>query len=257
MADTSEISASVVYREGPLAPEDYQEAIEFLQEAKANLEIGHHYCPCGDACAINQCHHNPLVMARRAVEQQHAFRCYHCGLVCLTEEEANDHFGTKEDALPSCLKNQQLLIALMKVAVQLAIIRHDLNSEEGHTLQEPVDTEGIAQDVADAIRGIGTCSDEAVPEWKALFQPPQEPQQKPKLSLASESQISFNSNKCPGCDRRKDQGKFCCPTCWPKLPTGLRRVLWKGWNSGPYITAFAQAVAILKQENQSKGGLQE
>src|SRR5262249_46042352 len=127
------------------------------------------FCPCGDDCSINSCHHNPLVMARRGAAKNEEFRCYHCGAVCRTDEECREHFGTKQDALPSCLKNTTLLIPLMKAAVQVAILRSDPNSEEGHTIGEEVDAAAVAEDAANAMRGIDTCSGEAAPEWKALF----------------------------------------------------------------------------------------
>lgn len=160
---------SVVYREGPLTPEDYQEAIDFLVEAKQNLESGHHFCPCGDACSINSCHHNPLVMARREAKKQEEFRCFHCGGVFTTDEDCREHFGEKQDALPACLKNTALLIALVKTSVELAIIRNDLNSEEGYALLESADFRAIAEDTANAVRGIGTCAEKSIPEWQAFF----------------------------------------------------------------------------------------
>lgn len=161
---SAELQSSVVYREGPLTPEDYQEAIDFLVEAKKNLESGHNYCPCGDDCSINSCYHNPLVMARRGADKRNEYRCFHCGEVFTADEDCREHFGEKQDALPVCLKNSALLVALIKASVELAIVRQGLD------YVYEVDTENVAEDTANAVRGIGTCSEKPIPEWEAMFQ---------------------------------------------------------------------------------------
>lgn len=59
------------------------------------------------------------------------------------------------------------LIALIKAAVELAIIRHQLIDEDG-VLDSPVVAD-IAADAANAVRGIDTCAGKPIPEWTAIF----------------------------------------------------------------------------------------
>jgi hypothetical protein len=91
---------SVVYREGPLTERDYDEAIEYLQEAK---RLGISGCPCGDSGhSASYCHHNPLLQARRGARKDKEFRCFHCGEVFTGEAEARKHFGKDETDDPAC-----------------------------------------------------------------------------------------------------------------------------------------------------------
>jgi hypothetical protein len=99
--------ASVVRRSGSgrITADEYDEAIRDLQNAKTQLQ------PDGDNCAVChdsghqawECHHNPLVMARRGVKAELEWRCFHCGFVCHTEEAAVAHFGKSEDEVARCL----------------------------------------------------------------------------------------------------------------------------------------------------------
>jgi len=84
--------ASVCYRTGPMTPADYDEAIEALQNARDLTDaLG---CPvCHDAHSAAQCHHNPLVLARRWAAATSVYACYHCGFVATNDEEALGHFG--------------------------------------------------------------------------------------------------------------------------------------------------------------------
>lgn len=168
----SEFHPSVIYRDGPITAADYEEAIRLLTDAVSQPEPNGNSCHvCGDSGhQAWECHHNPLVMARRAAADACKFRCFHCGEIFTTDESAREHFGEKQDALPACLTNSAKLIALMKAAVELAIIRSNLNSDEGHTLGEPVDLEAIATDAANAVRGIDTCECRPAPEWLVFFQ---------------------------------------------------------------------------------------
>lgn len=93
----SEIRVGVIYRNG-LEPDDYQEAIEALHEAKVNLGNESRGCSiCTDSGhESSQCHHNPLVMARRAVATQRSWRCFHCNEVFTDPLKAKEHFGDGE-----------------------------------------------------------------------------------------------------------------------------------------------------------------
>jgi len=98
--DRWRLLASVVRREasGRITAEEYDEAIRDLQDAKMQLQ------PDGNNCAVChdsghqawECHHNPLVMARRGVKAELEWRCFHCGTVCHTQEAAVAHFGKPE-----------------------------------------------------------------------------------------------------------------------------------------------------------------
>lgn len=97
--------SSVIYRVG-LEDCDYDEAIEALKDAKrqrGNEGQGCSVC-CDSGHTASQCHHNPLVMARRAVAQTKVWRCYHCDAVFTDYTKATEHFGTREDNKPQCIK---------------------------------------------------------------------------------------------------------------------------------------------------------
>lgn len=104
-----ELTPSVVYRGSAfdrITAEDYDEAIQDLQEAKTQLE------PDGDNCHVChdsghqawECHHNPLAMARQAAHMRHQWRCFHCGEVFTDATLAAEHFGNRGDEKPAaCL----------------------------------------------------------------------------------------------------------------------------------------------------------
>jgi uncharacterized C2H2 Zn-finger protein len=95
--------SSVIYRTG-LSDRDYDEAIEALQDAKKQSDHR------GDGCSVcfdsghyaEQCHHNPLVMARRAAAAINVWRCFHCDQVFTDAKKAQEHFGKREDERPKC-----------------------------------------------------------------------------------------------------------------------------------------------------------
>lgn len=76
MLGYEQVEKSVVYREGPLTVEDYDEAIEDLKNGREqllSLERGE-YQPacrvCEDTGHLHcSCHHNPLVVARLAARR--------------------------------------------------------------------------------------------------------------------------------------------------------------------------------------------
>lgn len=101
---------SVCYRTGRPTKADYEEAIEALLEGMSQLE------PDGDNCHVChdsghqawECHHNPLVMARRAAAARAIdgsalpWRCFHCRQVFHREEEAREHFGKNAYVVAEC-----------------------------------------------------------------------------------------------------------------------------------------------------------
>lgn len=101
-----EIKKSVIYRDG-LEWQDYQEAIDALRDAQRQPECISNCCSvCGDTGhSAHQCHHNPLVMARRSVFQTRVWRCFHCDEVFTNPLKAKEHFGEFETIpnAPKCV----------------------------------------------------------------------------------------------------------------------------------------------------------
>lgn len=122
MAPDTSIQPSVCHRHPadrwPSAA-DYDEAIEALQLAKSQL------APDGDNCAVCgdsghqafECGHNPLLLARRWTAASSVWRCWHCGLVATTQQEAEGHFGLNDEEPVACLRaesaNQEDLVMLV------------------------------------------------------------------------------------------------------------------------------------------------
>jgi hypothetical protein len=112
--------ASAVYRTGPLAIADYDDAIKDLLSARAQLlssqsgEVQPGCSVCSDTDHTAEvCHHNPLAMGRWAAEAGLHLRrshpgsgppwtCFHCDQVCWTEAEAVEHFGRDRFTAPAC-----------------------------------------------------------------------------------------------------------------------------------------------------------
>ncbi len=96
---------SVVYRTGKPTYADYNEAIWALRDGCSQLE------PDGRSCAVChdgghqawECHHNPLVMARRFAGVTDVWKCFHCGVVFTDEDKAREHFGLREEEIARCL----------------------------------------------------------------------------------------------------------------------------------------------------------
>ena len=101
----ADLESGVVYRVGRLTATDYEEAIQALRDAATQLE------PDGRNCVIchdgghqaAECHHNPLVMARRFASASDVWKCFHCGIAFRTELGAREHFGTGEEEIARCL----------------------------------------------------------------------------------------------------------------------------------------------------------
>jgi ribosomal protein L37AE/L43A len=101
----------VVYRTGRLTVEDYEEAIEALRDGQSQLE------PDGRPCAVchdgghqaQECHHNPLVLARNYIAiTSGVWVCFHCGVRFTDEATAREHFGTSEEEIARCLVDHRL-----------------------------------------------------------------------------------------------------------------------------------------------------
>jgi hypothetical protein len=99
-----------IYRKRKPTVSDYDEVIADLQAARDDLarsDWSQGCSVCGDSgCASDICHHNALVAARAWVREQGRYRCYHCGFVAETDEQAREHFGNSEDEVAKCLRDR-------------------------------------------------------------------------------------------------------------------------------------------------------
>jgi hypothetical protein len=108
-----ELRASVVYRCGRLTAEDYDEAIEQLLAARTQLEPDGRGCVvCGDSGhQAMECHHNPLVLARRYAKAENVWVCFHCGETFTASDDARRHFGPELEPAPRCASAATRVIA--------------------------------------------------------------------------------------------------------------------------------------------------
>lgn len=104
------MEVSVIYRTGRPTQADYTDAIIALVAGMSQLE------PDGDNCHVChdsghqawECHHNPLVMAKRAAQARAMegtaipWRCFHCSQVFHTVEDAREHFGKDPRVVAEC-----------------------------------------------------------------------------------------------------------------------------------------------------------
>jgi len=90
----------------PITMQEYGEAVEAITNAQEQMiPDGRNCMVCGDSGhQAWECHHNPIVMMRRARTTETEFRCFHCGDVFTTEESAHEHFGCHESNIPQCLE---------------------------------------------------------------------------------------------------------------------------------------------------------
>jgi hypothetical protein len=118
--ESSGIRPSVVYRNGDLTPADYDEAIRLLQDARSQIEPNGYFCAvCSDSGhQAWECHHNPLVMARRAVQKQCTWRCFHCGEAFFDYASAEEHFGKKDDGPCACIASTHFLVVRLRARIQ-------------------------------------------------------------------------------------------------------------------------------------------
>ena len=148
------MSIGVVYRGEPgdrITAEDYREAIRDLSDASKQLNPDGDHCRyCGDSGhQAWECHHNPLVMARRAARRQREYRCYHCGET-FTGEGAAEHFG-EDRANPAPTTCQQassdrrMLDAMVVMLEKYGIHRNHHNGASIKMLWERAQTEALRQ----------------------------------------------------------------------------------------------------------------
>lgn len=109
--------SGVLYRTG-LTDRDYDEAITALRDAKKQKNHKSHGCSvCYDSGhTAEQCHHNPLVMARRATIAARVWRCFHCDAVFTDAEKAQEHFGNREAIVHCCQESLKYRAALERLA---------------------------------------------------------------------------------------------------------------------------------------------
>jgi hypothetical protein len=115
-----------------LTPADYAEAIETLQLAAnqdATAPVCCSICTDGNHTAEN-CHHNPLVLARRWAAATNVWACYHCGFVATNDEEAREHFGCNDQQDPICIKKLREEIAGLKAILDIPALEPFLSAAE-------------------------------------------------------------------------------------------------------------------------------
>lgn len=97
-----------IHRDGRPTLGDYDEVIKDLEAARTQVEPDGRDCAvCGDSGhQAWECHHNPLVLARRAKRAETEYRCYHCGDVFTDDKAALAHFGTTSFKRPTCCEFQ-------------------------------------------------------------------------------------------------------------------------------------------------------
>lgn len=95
-----------------ITAEEYGAAIDALKLASTQLEPDGNPCAvCGDSGHQSwECHHNPLVLAKRVEVAEGRWRCYHCNEVFDDPEEARKHFGNTSEATPRCILEKCLCL---------------------------------------------------------------------------------------------------------------------------------------------------
>lgn len=161
----SDIELSVVFRTGPITERDYDEAIEYLQEAK---RLGTTGCPCGDSGhSAESCHHNPLLQARRGAAKDHEFRCFHCDQV-FSKETAREHFGNDENGHAKCQSELDATLALLVQQAAASCVSKGLEPDmekffcdsimtplrKAYTQMSPAPEEELRKLVIGVIRGV-------------------------------------------------------------------------------------------------------
>lgn len=100
----------VIYRKRYPTVADYDEAISDLQNAREAIASGDESGGCAICTdgghGVRTCHHNPLVQARLWATERGKWRCYHCDYVALTDEQAREHFGDRDDEIAACIAAQ-------------------------------------------------------------------------------------------------------------------------------------------------------
>lgn len=105
-----ELRPSVIYRADPPTAADYAEAIEALTLAAQQLAPDGRGCNvCGDSGhQAFECHHNPLLVARKWTAATSVYCCWHCGFIATSDKEAVAHFGISDDEVARCIEQRAL-----------------------------------------------------------------------------------------------------------------------------------------------------
>lgn len=149
----------VIYRGVPgerITAEDYRDAIHDLESASGQLQPDGEHCRCcGDSGhQAWECHHNPLVMARRAAQRKQEYRCYHCGETFVGKYAA-EHFGDdRANAVPTTCQqaesDSRMLDAMIVTLEMYGIHRNHHNGASIRMLWEKAQAKSQAK-----IRGGG------------------------------------------------------------------------------------------------------
>jgi hypothetical protein len=106
----TDIQPSVAYRTssdrlGWPEARDYEEVIEQAKDGLAQLAPDGNHCNiCGaSGHQAMECHHSVLRLARKWVAATNVYRCFHCGFVATTDEEAVEHFGKSDEEVARCI----------------------------------------------------------------------------------------------------------------------------------------------------------
>lgn len=156
----TDIQPGPLYRTGPITWADYDEVINELCHARDALTDGigdsRGCVVCGDSgCASNICHHNALVMAREYAQAKAMHVCSHCGYVARSQEEADEHFGTRETETALCIRNSLPAEPLARAYEDCARIADVFAAGQGVTEgadDEPNAAREMAEFIAAAIR---------------------------------------------------------------------------------------------------------
>lgn len=137
MAKPNEIEPSVVYRGKPgeqITLQDYIEASSAIRDAAMQLEPDGNCCRvCGDSGhQAWECHHNPLVMARRGAQKEQEWRCFHCGAVFTNPADASEHFGHRRTDRPAWCVG--MVEAIFKEFEDYGLHRNQHNAASVHQL---------------------------------------------------------------------------------------------------------------------------
>jgi len=151
------MTPSVVYREGPLTWEDYNEAIDALKMARTQLQPDGRGCVvCGDTGhQAMECHHNPLLRARQFAAAENVWVCFHCGEKFTHADAARAHFGPEFAPAPACASAATRVVAAART----------LCEEAGERVEDAIAEIDAAtlQAVNDALDELDTASGELPP----------------------------------------------------------------------------------------------
>jgi len=147
------MKVGVIYRGVPggrITAGDYEEAIRDLEDASKQLRPDGEHCRCcGDSGhQVWECHHNPLVMARRAARHLSEYRCFHCGEV-FSGNSAVEHFGDdRAHPVPTVCRqvasDSRMLDAMIVMLEKYGIHRNHHNGASIRLLWDKAQAEALA-----------------------------------------------------------------------------------------------------------------